>query len=412
MRNIIFVILGVFVLLINWTLPVYAQLHTVQTDDLRLIYYDRQHSYIVPHLARCYENAFRFHGHLFDYAPPEKTSIFVHDFHDYGSGGTSTIPWNYLSIGIEPFDYVYETQPTNERMNWLMNHELAHVVALDKPSRTDNVFRSLFFGKVQPTSEHPLSSFYCFLTNPRRYCPRWYHEGIAVFMETWMAGGVGRVLGGYDEMVFRTMVRDSSFFYDVVGLESEGTTIDFQIGQNSYLYGTRFVAYLANMYGPEKLLRWFNRTDDSYAYYATQFEHVYATPLDEEWSRWITWEHRWQHENLDSVRNYPLTMMRPVLHEPLGSISRPYYDAASRKFFTAIDYPGQLAHIAAINIDNGTIEKICYVPTPALYYVSSLAYDSSGVKYFLRRIILPIGVTSMSLTSKQTASMFYLKMLE
>ena len=34
-------------------------------------------------------------------------------------------------------------------------------------------------------------------------------------------------------MVFRTMIRDSSFIYDIVGLESEGTTVDFQVGANS-----------------------------------------------------------------------------------------------------------------------------------------------------------------------------------
>ena len=44
-----------------------------------------------------------------------------------------------------------------------------------------------------------------------------------------MNGGVGRVIGPYDEMVFRTLVRDSGRIYDVVGLESEGTTIDFQV---------------------------------------------------------------------------------------------------------------------------------------------------------------------------------------
>ena len=52
-------------------------------------------------------------------------------------------------------------------------------------------------------------------------------------METWMLGGIGRVMGGYDEMVFRTMVHDSAFFYHVIGLETEGTTIDFQVGVNS-----------------------------------------------------------------------------------------------------------------------------------------------------------------------------------
>ena len=139
---------------------------------------------------------------------------------------------NWITLGIEPFEYVYDTCPTNERMNWVLNHELVHVVASDQASGSDKFFRKIFFGKVAPTDEDPVSIFYSYLTNPRRYAPRWYHEGSAVFMETWMAGGIGRSLTGYDEMTFRAMVRDSEFFYRIVGLESEGTAVDFQIGQN------------------------------------------------------------------------------------------------------------------------------------------------------------------------------------
>ena len=80
--------------------------------------------------------------------------------------------------------------------------------------------------------------------------PRWYLEGSAVFFETWMAGGLGRGQGGYDEMVFRAKVRDDDKFYSPLGLESEGTAVDFQVGVNDYLYGTRFISYLALTYGP------------------------------------------------------------------------------------------------------------------------------------------------------------------
>ena len=103
--------------------------------------------------------------------------------------------------------------------------------------------------------------FYSYLSVPRAYSPRWYHEGIAVFLETWMSGGLGRALGGYDEMVFRAMVRENAYIYDYVGLESEGTSIDFQVGVNSYMYGTRFFTYLGDKYGPEKLIEWVKRTD-------------------------------------------------------------------------------------------------------------------------------------------------------
>ena len=60
-----------------------------------------------------------------------------------------------------------------------------------------------------------------------------------------MNGGLGRALGGYDEMVFRSLARENQYIYQVVGLESEGTAADFQVGANSYLYGTRFMNYLA-----------------------------------------------------------------------------------------------------------------------------------------------------------------------
>ena len=194
-------------------------------------------------------------------------------------------------------------------------------------------------------------------------------------LETWMAGGLGRVLGAYDEMVFRSMVRDNSYIYDVIGLESEGTTIDFQIGVNSYLYGTRFMSYLAYKYGPEKVLDWAKRTNGSKAYFAAQFKNVFDVSLDKEWAHWINWENQWQQANLASIRENPTTSFRPLSSRALGSISRALYDPLSRRLFAAVLYPGQVAHIAAIDIDTGDIEKICEIKDPALYFVSSLALN-------------------------------------
>ncbi|MFQ6043643.1 MAG: hypothetical protein ACE5PV_22545, partial [Candidatus Poribacteria bacterium] len=165
--------------------------------------------------------------------------------------------------------------------------------------------------------------------------------------------------------------------YDVVGLESEGTTIDFQVGVNSYLYGTRFISYLAYQYGPEKVLQWASRTKGSKRYFASQFKKVYGVSLDDEWSRWIAWEHQWQQANLDSIRLNPTTPFRPISKKALGSISRAFYDSTSRNLYAAVLYPGQVAHIAAINVDTGAIDKICEIKGPALYYASSLAYDPS-----------------------------------
>lgn len=382
MKNKINVLLLTQLIIFTFTFPLSGEIYKLETKNLILIYLGKPHAFIVPHLARCFENSLRFHCNLFNYAPTEKVTVFLQDFSDYGNGGATPVPRNFIRMNLAPMDYVFETTPANERMNWTMNHELVHIATTDKAAGSENFFRTLFRGRVWPIEDNPMSIVYSYLTVPRLLSPRWYLEGLAVFWETWMAGGLGRVLGAYDEMVFRTMVRDKSYIYDVVGLESEGTTIDFQTGVNSYLYGTRFVSYLAYKYGPEKVLQWATRTKDSKSYFASQFNKVFGTSLDNEWTRWIEWEHKFQTANLDSIRLNPTTPFRPISKKALGSISRAFYDSTSGSLYVAVLYPGQVASIAAININSGAIDKICEVKGPALYSTSSLIYDPSDKLIF------------------------------
>jgi WD40 repeat protein len=359
-----------------------AQFQTLETRDMRLVYTSPLQSYLVPQVARSFENSLRFHEHLFDYTPPGPINVLTHDLWHYGNAGASPIPENHITIGIEPYAHDYESAPAPERMVSSLNHEMAHIVTVDRAAASDRLFRSLFFGKVTPNSEVPLSMLYGYLTTPRWYSPRWYLEGIAVYLETWMNGGIGRAIGPYDEMVFRTLVRDSARIYDFVGLESEGTTIDFQVGVNSYLYGTRFISYLGLRYGNDSLIAWFNRTEGSRRYFSTQFRHVYGRSLEDEWSRWIAWEHDWQEVNLAAIRRHPVTAFRPLTDHALGSVSRAYYDSTSRAIYVGIRYPGQVAHIAAIEVASGRIRDLAEVLGAAGFYVTALAYDPASRTLF------------------------------
>src|ERR1700686_835750 len=96
------------------------QLDSLRTRDLDLVYYDKAHEYLSSPPARRFENSLAFEKNLFHYPPPEPIVILMQDFGDYGHGGTSTVPWNYITIGIEPFDYVYHAMPSTERMTWLV----------------------------------------------------------------------------------------------------------------------------------------------------------------------------------------------------------------------------------------------------------------------------------------------------
>jgi hypothetical protein len=104
------------------------KLRQVRTDYMRLIYLTKDHYYIIPHVTRCFENSMAFHRGMFNYTPDEYVTVIFQDMDDFGYAGTTSIPYNYLTLGIEPFEHVYETSPTNERIHWVMSHELLHVV--------------------------------------------------------------------------------------------------------------------------------------------------------------------------------------------------------------------------------------------------------------------------------------------
>lgn len=366
----------------GFTARAQPRLYSQETEHFRVVYYSPAHEYLVPLVIRSLENALRFESRVFSYRPTGKVTVLITDFEDSGYGSAGTIPANNIQIGIAPFNLVFETMPAAERIGLVASHELTHVMMGDKPAPRDLVFRKLFGGKITPNTDDPISIPFSFLGSPRQYSPRWFHEGPASFMETWMAGGLGRGLVGYDEMLFRSLARENRYIYDVVGLESEGTAADFQVGANSYLYGTRFMNHLAREFGPDKLVQWLVRNDTSRAYFESQFYVVYGKSLGEEWKHWIADERQWQEANLKLIRQYPVTPVEPISPKILGSISRSYYDPEARAIYVAVRHLGRVPYLAAIRMESGDVEHLTDITGGALYDVASVAFDRRGRKIF------------------------------
>lgn len=359
-----------------------AQVRTLQTQDLTLIYLGTADEYLAPYAARSFENSLQFHRRFLGYEPWDRVTVFLADFSDYGNAGAASAPRNLITAQIAPQSFAYETYPSNERIHTMMNHELVHLVAMDRTGRSDRFFRRLFHGKVYESPDDPETILYTYLTTPRLDAPRWYHEGVAVFVETWMAGGLGRAQGSYDEMVFRSMVRSGVSFYDPLGLVSEGTKVDFQHGVNSYLYGTRFVSYLAYQYSPESLLRWIGRSDESKAYYSSQFASIFGKTLDDAWADWVQWEHGFQQANLEKIRMFPTTPYEDRSNKALGSVSRAFFDPDAGKLYVGCEHPGSLASVVAVSMKDGSIETLKEIKGPILYSVTSLAWDPQARTLF------------------------------
>ena len=347
-----------------------------------MVYVSPSEDYLVPYASRAFLNSEAFLKKLFDFRPERKITVLLTDLSDSGNAGASAVPWPALRVQIAPLSYTFETITANERMFAIMNHELVHVIAMDQAAPRDRRWRRFFGGKVIPVDAQPESILYFYLTSPRVAAPRWYHEGAAVFIDTWMAGGIGRAQSGYDEMVFRSMVRDQAHFYDPLGLVAEGTKIDFQTEANSYLYGARFMTYLANRYTPEQVVKWIGRGPDSKPYFASQFQHVFGTPLKSAWSDWMTFEREFQNTNLGTIRKYPVTPATDLSARALGSVSRGFYDADTKTIYAAFNYPGVTAHIGAISTETGATERLVDVKGPLIYQVSSLAWDPANRTIF------------------------------
>ena len=362
--------------------PAIAQLKELETKDLRLVYFDPSLTYLTPHVARCFENALAYHRKLFDYRPSGKVTLLLDDFTDNGNAAATAVPRPFVKVDVAPLSFAFESVVANERMNWLMNHELVHVAANDQASGTDRFFRGVFRGTTTAVPAQPESILYFYLTAPRAAAPRWYQEGLAVFVETWMAGGQGRAQGAYDEMVFRSMVKDAARFYDPLGLVSEGVKVDFQTEVNSYLYGTRFMSYLGRTRSPEQVVSWGARGRGSKAYYASQFQNVFGTPLEKAWRDWVEWERSFQQRNLDAIRQYPVTPYVDVSKQALGSISRAYYDARRKVLYAGLNYPGVVSHVGAISTETGAVRRLTDIKGPRIYTVTSLAFDPKGGQLF------------------------------
>jgi len=357
-------------------------LATVETPDVLLVYPKPLLDYLVPHALGTFGRSLKAQQRIFGWRPSERIGLVLNDFSDYGNATATPLPRNTLRVDIEPTSNAFETNPGSERMHSTMNHELVHIATTDIANDDDRFWRSLFLGKVPASSQHPESLLYSWLTVPRFTVPRWLLEGSAVFMETWMDGGLGRAQGGYDEMVFRAMVRDNAQFFDPLGLVSRGTRIDFQVGANAYLYGTRFMTFLAHEFGPEKVIAWMRRDPGSQRHYAAQFRQVFGFSLEEGWRRWVAFERSFQQANLAQVRQHPVTAQQNLAARALGSVSRAFVDEHRGALLAAMRYPGVVEHIGALDIASGAVKPLTDVKGAALYSVTSLAYDPDARTVF------------------------------
>ncbi|RXK88216.1 hypothetical protein EST62_04040 [Chlorobaculum sp. 24CR] len=358
-----------------------AEWYSVKNDHFRILCKER-HRALVPEVIVYAETSLALLSRVFDYVPSEIITIVLKDSRDTGTASASVLPHNRITIDIAPFDTDYEFIRFDYQLRWIISHEMTHIVAGDRQGGAGGTLRSLL-GKVEPSQREPLTAPFSLLTSAGRYTPTWHQEGIAVFMETWMNGGYGRVLGSFDEMYFRTLVNEKRAFMGKSQLDFEDDD-SFLLGSTVYFYGARFASWLALTRGLDKLLAWYRVEPGQPGCcigYEDAFRQVYGCGLDEAWAAFYRDERRFQQENIARIRRHPVTQTRR-LAAPKGWVSKAYRDASGRWMFYASHKPHALARIEKLDLATGECVPVASLPTPQLVGVASTAFDREHGLFF------------------------------
>ena len=347
-----------------------------------IIVYRESQAYLVPHILQSAERALERLSEIFRHQPEEKIFLATFDFSDHGSAGALTVPRNMIRLEIEPFELGYESMPHHDRIQWLMNHELVHIMVNDQASKAQSLSRKLF-SRVPPEQEQPLSVGFSLLTSHSRFTPRWHQEGIATFMETWLGGGYGRTLAGFDEMYFRSLVLENNEFLFPGKLDIKSSSNSFLLGMLNYLYGTRFISYLAVTYDTEKILEWYRPGKRGpYKSMEARFKEVFDTDLNTAWDQFRLAEQRFQQENLARLETAPFTPIQKLTEKPLGWVTQAYLDPATHSIVFGYHQSHQLTALNTLNLDNGSIGKIGTLPSPSILQIASTAFDPTSGLFF------------------------------
>ncbi len=355
--------------------------YVMESDHFKLLYRD-SHSHLADYLLKSAERSYKILSKLFRYTPTEKIIINTYDVNDYGFAATTTVPQNYIRLEIEPLEPGYEVVPYDERYQWLLSHEITHIIVNDMDSKTEDFLRSIF-GKVHPDKNQPLTTIYSLFTAHNRYTPRWHQEAIAVFVETWLSGGFGRILGNFDEMYFRARVADNIEFPTEEEIEEIESHEYVLLEHLFYMFGGRFLSHLTIDYGADKVLEWFNTDkDELFPSYKTKFNNVFGKSFDEVWDEFINKEIEFQNQNIALLRQAPLTKINHLTKNSFGWVGQPYYDNKTNSVLYVYHKSGHLASVGRLNLSDGNISDVLSIPSPSIIQVASTAFDPQYYNFF------------------------------
>ena len=173
-----------------------------------------------------------------NWEPRDKIQVVLVDDFDFSNGFARPIPFNQIRLFLRPPNNT-TLLPYDDWLNFLITHELTHIVHVDMAMGAPAVLRKILGRNL--------------LTFPHAFTPGFMLEGLAVFKETDYDAGIGRGQSSYYEMLMRQEVLHGIDDLSQISLPIR----DWPFGKQ-YLYGYYYYQFLSERYGDEKITEYLN----------------------------------------------------------------------------------------------------------------------------------------------------------
>lgn len=309
-----------------------------------IIYFHQGEEEHAQYLANLAEKVHEKLISYFPWEPQGKTRVILVDSNDISNGYSTPIPYNIIGIYLMPPPGYSQIGCWDEWLNLVFTHEYIHTIQLDSCGKTGTILRKIM-GRA-PT----------FLHFPNMYLPIWAIEGLAVMGETmWTEGGRGRA-GDFD-MILRAEAKEGIY----PKIDRASTFPDsWPGGISPYIYGGKFMLYLREKYGDEKLKKLFESLSKNLIPYTSDwtFQKIYGKPFRKLWDEWLE-EYK---NDTDMIKNREQIIPVEVIREIGFEVLSPVYSKDGKKIFFLSINPHEFPKIKSLDIQSGKIENIteCY----------------------------------------------------
>ena len=207
--------------------------------------------------------------------PPEGViDLLLTDHSDISNGFARVTPGNRITVYARPPVDALSLGHTDEWLELVILHELAHIVHLDHVDNPVGNAARAIFGRV--TMQWPFF--------PELGTPRWVIEGLATWYESRLTQA-GRVNGTFQEMQIRTAILEGRF--EDIG-QASGRSPLWPSGSRPYAYGSLFFDFLLERHGEERMGAFADAIAGQWVPYRLDAagRDAFGVSLTDEWNAW------------------------------------------------------------------------------------------------------------------------------